>query len=120
MNDPLWDEVESFVRSERGLSKRKVITPTTTLEDDLGITGIEGEMFMEAFFDRFKVDEGDFASERYFMDEGSGLLLMLVTALSRKRREALVRVPLTLSMLVAAARLGRWDSAKIEPARSGV
>jgi hypothetical protein len=28
-------------------------------------------------FDRFKVDESELASGRYFMDEGSGLLLML-------------------------------------------
>ncbi|MBF3831155.1 DUF1493 family protein [Burkholderia pseudomallei] len=118
MNDPLLEEVESFVRRERGLSKSKVITTATTLEDDLGITGIEGEMFMEAFFAKFKVDEGDFASGRYFNDEGSGLLLMLVTALSKKRRAALERVPLTVGMLASAARLGRWDSARIEPTRS--
>ncbi|WP_206951440.1 DUF1493 family protein [Trinickia acidisoli] len=98
MNDSLWAEVESFVRTERGLLKHKGITPATTLEDALGISGIEGEAFMEAFFARFKVDEGDFASGRYFMDEGSGLLLMLFTALSRKRRAGLERVPLTLGM----------------------
>lgn len=114
MSDPLLEEVESFVRSERGLSKSKAITPATTLEDDLGITGIEGEMFMEAFFARFKVEEGDFASGRYFIDEGSGLLLMLITALSKKRRKALDRVPLTVGMLVTAARLGRWDTEKVE------
>jgi hypothetical protein len=118
MSNPLLlEEVESFVRKERGLSKSKVITTATTLEDDLGITGIEGEMFMEAFFARFKVDEGDFASSRYFMDEGSGLLLMLVTALSRKRRKALDRIPITVGMLVTAARLGKWDSAKVENGR---
>lgn len=116
MSDPLLEEVESFVCRERGL-KDQVITPATTLEDDLGITGIEGEMFMEAFFTRFRVAEGDFASGRYFMDEGSGLLLMLVTALSKKRRRALDRVPLTVGMLVTAVRLGRWDSAKVEKAR---
>jgi hypothetical protein len=116
MSDTLLEEVESFVRSERGLPHSKVITPATPLEDDLGTTGIEGEMLMEAFFARFKVDEGDFASGRYFMDEGSGLLLMLVTALSRKRRKALDRVRITAGMLVTAARLGRWDSEKVEKA----
>ena len=74
-------------------------------------------MFMEAFFARFKVDEGDFASGRYLMDEGSGLLLILLTALSRKRRKALVRIPITVGMLVAAARLGKWNSAKVENSR---
>lgn len=113
-NSLLLDEVESFVRKERRLSERKVITMATTLEDDLGITGMEGEMFMEAFFARFKVDEGDFASGRYFMDEGSGFLLMLITALSRKRRKALDRTPITVGMLVTAAALGKWNSAKIE------
>ena len=51
------------------------------------------------------------------MDEGSGLLLMLVTALSRKRRKALDRIPITVGMLVTAARLGTWDSAKVENGR---
>ena len=91
-NSLLLEEVESFVCDEHGLSKSKVIMAATMLEDDLGITGIEGEMFMEAVFARFNVDERDFASGRYFMDEGSGLLLMLVTALSRKRRKALDRI----------------------------
>ena len=99
------------------MPKSEVITTAMTLEDDLGITGMEGEMFMQALFARVKVDEGDFASERYFMDEGSGLLLMLVTALSRKRRKALDRIPITVGMLVTAASLGRWDSAKIENGR---
>jgi len=112
-NSLLLEEVESFVRNERGLSKSKVITTATTLEDGLGVTGIEGEMFMEAFFARFKVDEGDFASGRYLMGEGSGLLLMLVKTLSRKRRKALDRIPITVGMLVTAASLGKWDSAKV-------
>ena len=51
------------------------------------------------------------------MDEGSGLLLMLVTALSRKRRKALDRIPITVGMLVTAAGLGKWDSAKVESSR---
>ena len=113
-NSPLLEQVESFVRKERGLSKSKLITTGTTLEDDLGITGMEGEMFMEAFFARFKVSQGDFASGRYFMDEGSGLLLMLATALSRKRRKTLDGTPITVGMLVTAARLGKWDSAQVE------
>jgi hypothetical protein len=40
---------------------------------------------------------------------------MVVTAWSRRRwRKALERVPLTIGMLIAAANLGRWDSAKME------
>ena len=118
MSNPLLlEEVELFVRKERGLSKSKVITTATTLEDDLGITGLVGVLFLEAIFVCFKVDEGDFASGRYFMDEGSGLLLMLVTALSRKRRKALDRIPITVGMLVTAIGLGKCDSAKVENGR---
>lgn len=51
------------------------------------------------------------------MDAGFGLLLMLVTALSRKRRRALDRIPITVGMLVTAALLGKWDSAKVENGR---
>ena len=106
------------MRNECGLSTGKVITTATMLEGDLGITGMVGEMFMEAFFVRFKVDQGNFASGCYFMGEGSGLLLMLATALSQKRRRAHDRIPITVGMLVTAARLGKWDSAKVENARS--
>jgi hypothetical protein len=51
------------------------------------------------------------------MDEGSGVLLMLVTALSPKRRKALDRIPITVGMLVAAAGLGKWNAAKVENSR---
>ncbi|WP_167759994.1 DUF1493 family protein [Paraburkholderia pallida] len=108
-----------FVRATTGASKRKPITADTKLEDDLGVSGIEAEAFMEKFFDAFKVDIGDFSFDRYFVNEGSGIILSLITLLSRKRREALTRVPVTVGMLADAVASGRWDSQALEARHNG-
>ena len=81
--------------------------------------GIEAEAFMEKFFDAFELDIGDFSFDRYFVNEGSGIVLSLITLLSRKRREALNRVPLTVGMLVDAVAPGRWDSRALEAKHNG-
>lgn len=44
-------------------------------------------------------------------------LICWYTALSRKRRKALDRIPITVDMLVTAANLGKWDCAKVENGR---
>ncbi|MBN3806731.1 DUF1493 family protein [Paraburkholderia sp. Ac-20336] len=106
--------IEEFVRARTGISQRKQITAQTKLTDDLDLTGIEAETFMKKFFDAFNVDVGDFSFDRYFVNEGSGLILSLVTVLFRKKHGALERVPITVGMLADAAALGRWDSASLE------
>jgi len=114
MGDQEISAVEEFVRERTGVGKRKQITAATRLEDDLDLTGVEAEVFMEKFFDTFKVDVGDFSFDRYFVNEGSGLILSIVTRLSRKRRDALHRVPITVGMLAGAAAAGRWNSHVLE------
>ncbi|RDK04432.1 DUF1493 family protein [Paraburkholderia lacunae] len=111
--DKLWPEVEAFVRKEAGVSARKLITPLTSLEDDLDITGDDAGEFMVRFFEHFRIEVGDYDFNRYFLTEGSGVAL-LFTMFSKKRRESLKRVPLTVGMLVNAVRLKRWDSSQIE------
>lgn len=106
--------IEEFVRTRTGISQRKQINAQTKLTDDLDLTGIEAETFMKKFFDAFNVDVGDFGFDRYFVNEGSGLILSLVTVLFRKKHGALERVPITVGMLADAAALGRWDSASLE------
>jgi hypothetical protein len=110
--DKFWAEIEAFVRKERGTLARQVITPATRLEDDLDVTGDDADQFMERFFDHFHVDTGDYNFNRYFLTEGSGLTLLLAI-FSKKRREKLERVPLTLGMLANAARLGQWESSRL-------
>ncbi|MBB3261289.1 DUF1493 family protein [Paraburkholderia sp. WP4_3_2] len=119
MNEPSISAVEQFVRARTGVSTRKQITAATKIEDDLDVTGIEAESFMEKFFDAFKVELGDFSFDRYFVNEGSGLLLSLVTLFSKKKRETLGRVPITVGMLAKAVELGRWDCKTLESLRSG-
>jgi hypothetical protein len=106
--------VEAFVRERTGHSKRTPITAETRLEDDLDLTGIEAENFMDSFFAVYEVESGDYRFDRYFVGEGSGLILSLVTLLSKKRRDALKRVPITVGMLADAAERRRWISSEIE------
>ncbi|MBU9210899.1 MULTISPECIES: DUF1493 family protein [Burkholderiaceae] len=113
-SDQEFDAVEEFVRARTGVGTRRQITAATRLEDDLDLSGVEAEAFMEKFFDRFKVEVGDFSFDRYFVNEGSGLILSIVTRLSRKKRDALHRVPITVGMLAEAAAAGRWDSLALE------
>jgi len=112
--DAVWNEVESFVRGKAGIPPRRIVTPATRIEDDLNLTGDEAARFMGSFFEHFGVDAGDYDFNRYFVTEGSGLLLFLSTALSRKRRDGLRRLPLTVGMLAEAARRRRWQSRELE------
>ncbi|OBR53969.1 DUF1493 family protein [Paraburkholderia tropica] len=114
MGDQEISAVEEFVRARTGVGKRTQITAATRLEQDLDLTGVEAEAFMDKFFDTFKVEVGDFSFDRYFVNEGSGLLLSIVTRLSRKKRDALHRVPITVGMLAGAVAVGRWDSHTLE------
>jgi hypothetical protein len=55
MPNSTWDELETFIRAETGISKRKLFTRQLSLENDLDLTGDEAYYFMEKFFDNFKV-----------------------------------------------------------------
>ena len=46
--EPVWNEVESFVRGRMGIAPRRVITPATRVEDDLGLTGDEAASCRES------------------------------------------------------------------------
>jgi hypothetical protein len=114
MTDQRWTQLESFVRAETGSFSRQVITPSTSLEDDLDLTGDDADDFMAKFFAHFKIDAGDFDSGRYHLGEGSGLVLLFATLLSKKKRDRLKRIPLTMAMLQEAIRIGRWETARVE------
>lgn len=110
-------EIEDFIRKEAGIFPSKKINPSTTIEDDLGITGDDAVDFMEKFFDRFNVDYQGFDFQRYFNGEGFSplkLLLLPLPSFRRKFQKEVAKVPLTLGMLAKAVELKRWDAEKIE------
>lgn len=76
MGDNLFDRIKSFVIKERG-KYRKPLTPETTLEKDLKITGDDADEFLYAFAKEFKVDVTCFDISKYFVSEGSLSLVKL-------------------------------------------
>jgi hypothetical protein len=61
-------ELSEFICEQLGLRKR-VLTPATRLQADLGVEGEDGTDLMEAFASRFEVDISAFEVNRYFGPE---------------------------------------------------
>lgn len=114
MDDP-WQRVEDFIRNESG-RRNKVITCATSIEGDLGVTGLDADDFMTHFFTTFSVDEGDFDLYRYFGGDASGGLLIALAwiAIQKIRGRYQPKPILTAGMLLAAVIAGKWDAASLE------
>ncbi|WP_412023036.1 DUF1493 family protein [Burkholderia cepacia] len=113
MENPSWDEIEAFVRSEVGLGRPKPLSADTRLWEDLGQTGDEANDFMGHFFERFAVDTGDFDFHRYFLMEGEGLLYSLFQQWVLRKPHDLKRESITLAMLHRAAMERKWDTTRL-------
>jgi hypothetical protein len=113
MPNSMWDELEAFVRAETEISKQKPLSRQLSLENDLDLTGDDADDFMGKFFEKFKVDHGDFEFDRYFSPEGFNPFSLLATVFSKKARAKYDKAQLTLGMLEKAIELGAWDSARI-------
>jgi hypothetical protein len=107
-------ELVSFIRKKLRYPTRLPISPDTSVEDNLGVTGDDSPEFMEAFFVRFNVDPGDFDCNRYFEGEGvfDPFSAVLRSVFRRSRKES-QRQPLTVAMLQRAIDLGVWDSERL-------
>ena len=111
MDPVLFERVRTFIARE---VRRPVerITPSTLLEDDLGVTGDDAEDLMRDFAAVFGVDLADFAFARHFGEERAatpwslarGLAVWLVTG----QRGVPSAEPVTVAQLVASAAAGRW------------
>jgi hypothetical protein len=108
------DELEEFIRNKLRYPDRLPIGPDTNVEDNLGVTGDDSPGFMEAFFDRFNVEPGDFNCNRYFEGEGVfdpfSVIFRFIFRRVEKERE---REPLTVGMLQNAIILGVWDAERL-------
>lgn len=111
----LSDSLLRFARKQAGLWRQHTLTASTRLERDLGVTGIDADEFMEAFFSEFDVLSGDYDGGRYFGPEGLELGLSFLGRWLERRREAEkpARQELTLAMLQRAIDLGRWESERL-------
>ncbi|ABM35124.1 DUF1493 family protein [Paracidovorax citrulli] len=109
----LWEQLVQLASNIdsvglRQLGRRITYTRDTELVKDLGLTGDDAFQFMEDFASRFNVMTGDYRSEDYFEPEG----LWLLSAFRKKK----ATTPVTLGMLLLAARDGIWDKNRLEQA----
>jgi hypothetical protein len=115
-------ELEEFLRAEIGLPVKLIIKPSSSLEDDLGVTGDDASRLINTFATRFNVQPGDFEFLRYFHMEGFSVWpFSLVTRLLLKLRgvkDYASKEPITAGMLQYAIELGMWDSQRIAEAQS--
>jgi hypothetical protein len=110
-------ELEAFIRKEIGLSPKRALSASDTLEDDLGVTGDDADDFMGAFSTRFNVEPGDFDFHRYFEMEGFSVWPFSIFTNWLHRRWGIKkydqREPLTVAMLQRAVDLGVWDTERL-------
>ena len=120
MKDETWERLEVFAREELGrplFGGRLDLQPTSRLEEDLGLTGLDAVEFIDNWAKTFNVQVHDFPYRRYFGPEGQELLSSILGLFSKHfRRPPLV--PLTLGMLAEAMRRGRCDTEEIEATSS--
>lgn len=110
----LWRVIVDLANSVDSVGCRhhetpRELTKETELVKDLGLTGDDAFRFMEDFAARLNVDAGDFAALDYFEEES----LWLLPWLGRKTKG----VPITLGMLLLAAKDGAWNSVRLNQAR---
>jgi hypothetical protein len=110
MENSAWEELEAFVRREVDMARGKTLVRTLSLEIDLNLTGDDADDFMGKYFEKFKVQHGDFEFQRYFSEEGFSLFEIIGMIFSKKMREKYNKKPLTLAMLEKAIQVGVWDS----------
>ncbi len=87
--------------------------PTSRLEEDLGLTGLDAVEFIDKWAETFNVQAHGFPYRRYFGPEGQQLLSSFLGLFAKRLRRPEL-VPLTLGMLAEAMRRGKWDTAEIE------
>jgi hypothetical protein len=115
-------ELEAFIRREIGLSPKKPLSSSDTLEDDLGVTGDDADNFMSAFSERFNVEPGDFDFHRYFEMEGISVWPFSILTNWLHRRWGIKkydrREPVTVAMLQRAIHLGVWNTERLRDGKT--
>lgn len=99
MNDATWERLEAFAREELGrpmFGGRLNLQPTSRLEEDLGLTGLDAVEFIDKWAETFNVQAQNFPYRRYFGPEGQQQLLSSFLGLFVKRFRRPALLPLTL------------------------
>ncbi|MCR4467625.1 DUF1493 family protein [Burkholderia sp. SCN-KJ] len=116
MSAARWEKLAAFAREELGrplFGGQLRIEPSSRLEEDLRVTGIDAIEFIDKWAETFGVNAAEFPYDRYFGPEGQEMVTTFLALFSERYRKR-PRVPLTLGMLEEAMRIGRWDTDAIE------
>ena len=114
MNQEILEKVYSFTAEQTGVPQNS-LTPETTLEKDLGVTGDDGEEFMQAFSKVFGVDLSEFIFNQYFWDEYETPIALIDNWFGPlfpmfKRSKKREKIPIKIADLMQAVTNGRWLS----------
>lgn len=115
MSEPqaIADRVRAFVAEERGLRLAE-IQRSSRLEEDLGMTGDDAAMFLEAFVGKFGADLSGLDLHKHFGPECCNPLWLFAKPAWLRD---LGNYPVTVDHLIRVAEAGRWFSPPcIEPA----
>jgi hypothetical protein len=121
VKDDAWEHLEAFAREELGrplFGGQLNLQPTSLLEADLGLTGLDAVEFIDKWAETFNVRAQGFPYSRYFGPEGQQLMSWFLGLFSKRFRPPQL-VPLTLGMLAEAMRRGCWDTEQIEALAKG-
>ncbi|RQZ14511.1 DUF1493 family protein [Burkholderia sp. Bp9031] len=116
MSADMWEKLAAFTHEALGrplFGGKLWIKPSSRLEEDLRVTGIDAIEFIDKWAETFGVHAADFPYDRYFGPEGQEMVATFLGLFSERYRKP-PRVALTLGMLEEAMRIGRWDTDAIE------
>ncbi len=109
MNTELLNEVIAFV-AEYWEEPKSRLSAETSINQDLGMDGDDGDEFMQAFSRRFAVDLGTFPYDNYFGVEAAATPISITVTLFRRLTTGKwsKHSPLTLRQLAEAVENGSW------------
>lgn len=102
---PEAERLFAFVHREVPPPRAQTLSEHTDLRQDLRMAEEDADDFLARFFQEFDIDPGNFDFSRYFPSEGLSLF-----------GRGSAPVPLTLGMLLRAARDGVWRTTDVEEA----
>lgn len=107
----LSPDFEALIQNYGCNPKRQPFKLSDRLEEDLQMAPEDIEDLLAEYFERFAIDWGDFAYNRYYPFRS--IRIPILTKWLFKRRGLVdyrVAEPLTLGMLQHAIDMGRWDT----------
>ena len=102
----MFNNLKEFVINQSAVNDQ-VITRSTQIEDDLGVSGDDAVEFIIAFGKEFNVDISKFMASDYFSSEGDFILPALVRFFTKKKKRE--RKCFTVGHLEKAVMAGKLD-----------